>query len=394
MTHYGDQKTKKYSGGGGGDSYNWDAHYRSQSQRQYEKVKASADPAAFLMGLSNTELMALRSKTRRISRYGDYDWNRIVALLDSGELTVLKERLAEAEAENSEQVKQQQAKHKREWEERQRQAREAKERLVDEARLTAGHLHSELAAALAWKERYDQHYGEWLDDPVAALTGQGGFGEEVRYSTGIKLEVNIALDCSNSMYYNGLHSVAVNTMRTLYMALELVSKQLPPGSLTLNAWCWALSSDGKYVRHLNVKRNFWSDEVLGQVEMDDENPLGAMEQLPSEDYKSGWTGEDTWIYPLLEAIDKWEQQSGDPGAYRLDIILSDGVLEHPTDVRKGDEVQFRRNGNLQSVILNFLPMESWGDYNVPNRCVQYEATVENIGSLMRSVLGDWVVGCV
>ena len=384
MTVYSDTKRRK-SRGGGSFYYNQTAADRARSKTQFDKVKASADPAAFLRGLTNQELMALASATKKVSRYGNTDWNRIVALLPDGEEEVLRARI---EAGRKEQLAAQEARN-REWqagqEERARQRVEAQQRKVDESRLIAGHLRSELAAAIRRREAYGQYDGEWLDDPVAALTGQGGFGEEIIETCGIKLEVNLCLDCSNSMVRNRLDEVSTNVMRTLYLALDLVAKELPEGTLTVTPWLWAKGEDGKTVRNLSRR---WGNVV----EVTDDSPLGPMGDLPN--YNWEWDGEDTWIYPLLDAIRKREERYGDFGAFRLDIILTDGVLEHKTDSRRGDAIQDVRDGNLQSVVLNFLPMELWGDYRVPNRCVQYEATVENIGNLMRQVLGDWIVGVI
>jgi len=379
----GDRKI--YKGRSGGSSYNWDAHERSCSKEHYDKVKASADPAAFLNGLSNEKLSVMYADTNRILRYGDMDWNRIVAMLPDGELEILKARIDEDRNEKLEKAKAKQQQYAEAGEERKMRQVEQKQRKVDDSRLIAGYLHSELAIATRRKEAYGRYDGEWLDDPVAALIGQGGFGEEVSESVGIKLEINLALDCSNSMVRNGLTEVAVNVMRTLYLALDIVAKDLPDGTLTVVPWLWAKGEDGKTV--IDLSRAFGD-----AAKVTDANPLGPMDGLPLNDWN--WTGEDTWIYPLLEAICEREEREGDFGAFRLDIILTDGVLEHATDSRRGDAVQDRRDGNLQSVVLNFLPMELWADFRVPNHCVQYEATVENVGSLMRQVLGDWVVGVV
>lgn len=272
-----------------------------------------------------------------------------------------------------------------------KQLRLEREQLVADSRLMAGFIHSEIATAVSWKETYGHQEGDWLDDPVAALTGQGGFGEEVSKSTGIKLQIHLCLDCSNSMVHNRVDQVSVEVMRTMYLALDQASKQLPTGSLTVHMWKWALDEDGKRVDQV-TKGDHWTDltepGTLAEG-VNGKDPRGYTRYLPSASYQ--WTGEDTWIHPLLEALDAWETVNGDPGAYRLDIIISDGILEHPTDARKGDVIQDRRDGNLQSIVLNFLPMEDWGDYRVPNRCVQYPATAENLMGLMRAILGDWLV---
>lgn len=245
-----------------------------------------------------------------------------------------------------------------------------------EARLMAGALQSEFASAIGWRDRYNQPEGDWLDDPVAALTTGYGFAEEVRTSRGIKMQINICLDCSNSMNHNGLSAVSLRTVRDMYLGLDMASRQLPDGSLVVNVWEWAHDADGKIVYRT-------TDD--GRARQND-NPMGAL-----VNWWPYFDGEDTWISPLLESLEKWEDTHGDPGAFRLDIIITDGVLEHATDARKGDEIQERRDGALQSVVLNFLPMADWSDSRVPKRCVQYPATPDNLIGLMRGVLGNWLV---
>lgn len=249
--------------------------------------------------------------------------------------------------------------------------------MSSDARLMAGSIQTEFASAIGWRERYGQQEGDWLDDPVSALTTGYGFGEEVRTSRGIKLQVNLCLDCSNSMVHNRTSDVAQQTIQDMYLGMRMAAQQMPDDSLKVNVWTWARGDDGKSVRHIT------SDDNMRRTADD---PMGAL---------NGWwadfDGEDTWISPLLERLEKWENSHGDPGACRLDIIISDGVLEHATDARKGDEIQERRDGSLQTVVLNFLPMEDWSDSRVPKRCVQYPATPDNLMGLMRSVLGQWLV---
>lgn len=249
--------------------------------------------------------------------------------------------------------------------------------LSSDARLMAGSIQTEFATAIGWRERYSQAEGDWLDDPVAALTTGYGFGEEIRTSRGIRLQVHLCLDCSNSMVHNRLASVAQDAMRDMYLGMRMASQQLPDNSLTVNVWTWAHGDDGKATRHITTKDN---------LNRTVDNPMG-----PLEGWWTEFDGEDTWISPLLERLEKWENAHGDPGACRLDIIITDGVLEHVTDARKGDEIQERRDGSLQTVVLNFLPMEDWSDSRVPKRCVQYPATPDNLSALMRSVLGAWLV---
>lgn len=261
-------------------------------------------------------------------------------------------------------------------EQKQRAEQQRLERSAD-ARLMAGSLQSEFASAIGWKERFGQPEGDWLDDPVGAMITGYGFGEEMRTSRGIKMQVNLCLDCSNSVYHNGLSEVAQLTLRTMYLGLKMAADQLPDNSLVVNVWTWAHNDDGRGVSLLTTK---------DAVARSSANPMGVM-----DNWYANFNGEDTWIAPLFERLDGWENAYGDPSAYRLDIIITDGVLEHATDAKAADVIQERRDGTLQTVMLNFLPMEEWTESRVPKRCVQYPATVDNLIGLMRGVLGSWLV---
>lgn len=247
------------------------------------------------------------------------------------------------------------------------------------ARLSVGGLYTELASAIALRERYGQPEGDWLEDPVDAITEGTGFGEDQRIKKGVKLQVHLCLDTSNSMVHNDLAENAMTVISDMYLGLRGAAEQLPPGSLVVELWEWAKGQDGKHVYHTS---NHDAIEAY-------KGPRGVTAALSL--YNS-FQGEDTWIAPLFERLEKWEEKYGDWDAYRLDIVISDGVLEHATDARKADQVQDHRDGYLQTVILNFLPMEDWADFRVPNRCVQYPATPDNVAGLMRNILGDWLTG--
>lgn len=373
---YNDRKTSKERyGKSDGSSVNYDAEARAVSKEQLDRVLGSADLTEFLLNCPLRTLLQIRTTTNRISRYGQYDWGRIKAQIGKGDWDKIEQRIVKAVEERNKE----QAKLNLEWDAQQenyrRQLEEQREKLTYEARLVAGYVQTEIASAIAYKERFGRYDGEWLDDPVAAMTGQGGFGEETKEIAGIKLQINICLDISNSMYYNGLSEIAVEATRNIYLALKMASDELPSGSLKVNLWKWAAREDGR--------------TVINCVDRQGNDPLGAAKMLPGKG-KWDWTGEDTWIHPLLSRLDEWENEEGDPGAYRLDLIISDGVLEHKMDASRGDVIQDRRDGNLQSVILNFLPMSEWANYRVPNKCVQYPVTLETLGSMLRSVLGSWI----
>jgi hypothetical protein len=103
-----------------------------------------------------------------------------------------------------------------------------------------------------------------------------------------------------------------------------------------------------------------------------------------------YDGTDTFITPLFERIEKWEAAESDPGAIKLDIILTDAVLEHASDIREAAVVMERRDGALQAILLNFMPEGQWHDATLPRRCVQYPANKDNIDGMLRNLLSEFV----
>lgn len=253
-------------------------------------------------------------------------------------------------------------------------------KLRREAELVAGLLRSDFHEALKFKEVYGQRDGDWLDDPVGAYSTGYGFGEEVKERSGIKLQVTVSLDTSNSMWYNKIAEAAVETFRTVYMALEQLAKE-NPGDIFYEGFTFSGGDDGKYARSL-------SREFYGEREQT-ESHLGNVEEW--REMKSyQFHGEDTWVYPLFQEIEKWENEKSDPGAVRLDIVITDAVLEHPTDVRRSNVIQERRDGTLQTIFLNLLPEQEWVNSTLPFKCVQYPARVDNIAGMLRNLLAEFV----
>ena len=116
----------------------------------------------------------------------------------------------------------------------------------------------------------------------------------------------------------------------------------------------------------------------------------GMEEFRSADQSSYGLGEDTWYSALLSRIEKWETKNSEPGAVRLDLVITDGVFEHAKDLTECNRIQERRDGSLQTVFLNFLSMDEWSDTKLPRHCVQYLANVDNIAGLSRTVLHEFV----
>lgn len=74
----------------------------------------------------------------------------------------------------------------------------------------------------------------------------------------------------------------------------------------------------------------------------------------------------------------------------MDIVITDCVVEHPSDIRRSDEIQERRDGSLQTVFLNFLDEKYWVNSDLPSRCVQYGAKPDTIDGLLRTITAQFV----
>ncbi len=250
---------------------------------------------------------------------------------------------------------------------------------AESVRLT-GFLHSEIAQAIAVREKVDLPEGDWLDDPVAAVQGKPGFAEEYNVKQGIRLHINLCLDCSNSMIYNRTARVAVAATYTLYAMLDNVRERLPEGTLDVSVWQFAKYKEGTGVTCM-TNRDYYNDNKL----------LTKQQRTIEAISKVGMDGEDTYIAPLFRSLYNWEQGAGWTGEARLDIILTDGVLEHKKDRKEASDWQLKRDGGLSTVLLNFLPMKEWAEVYLPDHCFQYEASVDNVFTLMTKVLGEWIM---
>ncbi len=91
---------------------------------------------------------------------------------------------------------------------------------------------------------------------------------------------------------------------------------------------------------------------------------------------------------MFRAIQQWEQAHGDPNAVRLDLVLTDGVLEEADDVAEATAIQEERNGRLRTVLLNFLPLDQWSDYQLPDRCAQFPVNADNLDSSIRTIVQE------
>ena len=266
--------------------------------------------------------------------------------------------------------------------------REDREKLAEVVDITAGMLASELNQAFVGVDKIGTN-GDWIDDVVPTYIDGSGFGYEDKKATGVKLQITVSLDLSNSMYYNSIHIPAAIAFRDLALTLKQLKSEyqddLHVAFFTFSEDdTWEDAGRGKKAMRLHTRRDPIDENDF--MELDEYRPskIDGM-------YGQGiFSGEDTWLYPLLSEIQKWEQEESDPGAIKLDIIMTDAVLEHPTDIRKCDVIQENRAGSLQSVFLNFMPEKEWLNSTMPRRCFQMKVDKDNIAGILRSILSEFV----
>lgn len=435
----GDVKSYRGRGGwGGGGGYDYDDEGRGASKSVWENFRddfeASGYECSWLFTIEHRRCYNIITKTTwrynvadgpqywdRRQAYGFNladklceDDSRIARLVKKkcGEDTWLKfyHHLLDGYEKRNEELKEERknqerkyADQRREWKEQEaeREAERVKEleahnaQLSKEVELVTGAIRSEFNTAFSSEESFYQRQGDYLDDVVAGHTSGYGFSEEVRAASGIKLQITVSLDLSNSNYYNKVHTAAAEAFRNICLSLEAL-KQEHSGSLDAAYFIFAIGEDGKAAYRLEEsERERWYLPYFIRsrlTKVSEHLRLPALMdafRYPEKLDTSMFNGEDTWIMPLFEKIEKWEHDN-DPGACRLDLVITDAVLEHPTDIRKSSIIQERRDGNLQTVFLNLLPEDDWEEQSLPYRCVQYPVNKDNLGGLLRLVLQQFV----
>lgn len=278
------------------------------------------------------------------------------------------------------------AEWKREAEERKALAAKVAEEdalsLAKPIELATGAIRADFANAFGYQDVYGQVEGDWLDDPVDGYSSGMGFGIERRQPHSIKLQISVALDLSNSMYYNGIHMVAAQAFREIGMALKQIQGEYPNdlflSFLTFSEDAW--DKPGRKAGLLST------DSVSGFNEFETFRP-SKMEGWRG---RGPFQGEDTYITPLFDAIETWEKENSDVGAVKLDLVITDAVLEHAQDIRDASKTQDRRDGALSTVLLNFMPQADWLDSSLPRHCVQYSVNKDNISGILRQVLSEFI----
>lgn len=418
---YGDRKSVSYRGGGGGSyAATYDDEGRGASKSYWEAFQRSFERSGYsvnwLLGkgdniLSDSTLYSYA--TNMTYRYSLHDWawrryedpegndGRVRRLVvDKCGVVVWQQFQERAEQvhdkiEAERELRYRQAQE--EWDAQSRAALEAREirrgeeyfEVMKHVDLIAGGMQSQFMEAFESVDIYGRREGDWIDDVVGISTSGYGFGEETQRAKGLKIQVTVSLDLSNSMTYNRLAEPAVAAFRNIYLALEKIKEEHPTDMFVAafefsdDGWAEGINTPNKEYRAGRVARR------LQGTGRDDAHSLGAVEL-----YRPGqhhcFNGEDTWFYPLFTEIEKWEKEHSDPGAVKIDLILTDAVLEHQSDIRLCDEIQERRDGVLHTVLMNFLPMSRWAKNDLPARCVQYAADRDNMIVALRNILLEYV----
>lgn len=373
-----------------------DAAERARSKAIYERIKSRNCPAAYLLG--NSGLLSIYHDTHSISRFGKYDWERILELLKDSDKAEVIRLLEAAKADEQKAKEERDAEWKREsdlrqirWAEeakaRQQAEYDAKQQIVNSSLLMLGSIQSEISEVFQRRERYELDQGDYLEDPVSSRLRSGGWTEDGQRKAGFKLQLTIALDVSNSIWYNRIAPAAIRSFQELILAARAL-KDEHPDDVVYSARLFSENKDGKGVETLRDWSEDFDYDARAYVRKTTDDPLKEGRKLfGQEDYVPSFAGEDSYIYPLLQSIAAWE--AGHDGYVKLDIILSDGVFERKVDISTADDIQARR-GQVHSVILNFIPEDDWYAGRLPYQCVQYPVTTDNVTGILRLVLAQFL----
>lgn len=270
-----------------------------------------------------------------------------------------------------------------------------------------GDFLSELTAVMRTRTATGLLEGDWIEDPERIYSDHGVFGEEVRTASDFRFQISVCVDVSRSTYYNGAAVKIANAFVALDKTIRKAVLELPEGQLSYNVFAFNRDTyllGPAQVARLDIRASnggnnlvrwgtYWFQPIidgkpgLKATGLTYDQMLRKRDLYPcsKEGYEHNW--HDTKLAPLFGAIEAWENQEGDHRAYRLDIILSDGELNDPKDIAEANRIQERRNGRLTTFMLNFLPKKEWGQYHLPERCYQYEASV-NLGQQLRQIITD------
>lgn len=280
-------------------------------------------------------------------------------------------------------------------------AREAEEIASEqESNIVVGEFLSELATAIKFRMKIGQSQGDWIEEPERYYSDGLIFGQEEAVASQVKLQITVSLDASTSMWENRLMRHAGPAFIALDRIIRKSLQDMPAGTVHYAPFVFHKTAFqipaaflNLYVGRVDYKSReaseheaVWSHYPRADV-WNAARELGQISETARlTDYPM--SGEDTNIAPLFEAIKKWEETEGDPSAVRLDIVITDGVLENLADVQRATEIQEERNGKLRTVFLNFLPINEWSQASLPERCSQFSVTPDGLDNSIRTVLND------
>jgi hypothetical protein len=269
-----------------------------------------------------------------------------------------------------------------------------------ESNIEVGDFISELATAIKFRMKLGLSQGDWIEEPERYFTDGLVFATEEATAASVKLQITVSMDASTSMWANNLMRFAGPTFIALDRIIRKAIADLPEGSVHYAPFIFhgqALKLPAaflnNYVGRVDWKSRedkAWESPWPNYPAYDTFTKAKELGQISQEarltDYRL--SGEDTRLAPLFQTIKDWEEKEGDTSAVRLDIVITDGVLENEQDVQQATRIQEDRNGRLRTVLLNFLPLKEWSNYQLPERCSQFAVTKDDLDRSIRTILND------
>lgn len=313
------------------------------------------------------------------------------------------------------------------WNAAAKKAQDSEELLSEQAsNVAVGDFVSELATAIRYRIRMGQPEGDFIEEPERCFTDGMVFAVEETVASQVKLQLTVSMDASTSMWANNIMRFAGPTFVALDRIIRKAMLDLPQGTIHYAPFIFhgvSFKLPSNFLRQYSGRLEFrrgedaqykserfsgWPAWVsiedwrraqeLGEIPGDMMH--GEYKMLPTKD-KLGrvsirnqyvptmpLSGVDTRIAPLFQAIKDWEERDGDTGSVRLDIVITDGVFKHHDDMQEATRIQMGRGGKLRTVLLNFLPMNEWSDYPVPEQCQMFAVTTENLDTSIRNLLNE------
>jgi hypothetical protein len=248
-------------------------------------------------------------------------------------------------------------------------------------------------SASSFKTLYGLESGDDLDDVVDQALERTGMSEEQQRLSRTRLEMKFCLDISSSMWQtNHGRPILPGTvmMRMFNIALNLVRMKLPENVFKFSQWLWSAGHGGHMVCCLDDLSlgNFVPDELQHIVKAK-RNPTPAeIDALYARlgAHTPDYVGHGTTIVNLLKGLNAWEQKHGDSKAHRLDLVVTDGVID---DWKKAGAIQVdRRNaGKYEGDILQAATKLN---ANIPEGFVVRKLSPEKLDFVTRDVLLEFV----